>query len=106
MPSLTATNKNKYICKGTHTVVDCTATWCGPCKEMAPVYEEVAMEMKSKNINFMTLDVDDEEDVAEEYNVKSMPTLLFFKDGKLVKQHSGKCKKDALKTMVKDAFNI
>ncbi|KAF5192805.1 Thioredoxin h1 [Thalictrum thalictroides] len=63
-------------------VVDFTATWCGPCKFMAPIFEELA----SKNPNgiFLKVDVDKLQSVASDWNVNAMPTFLFLKDGEPV----------------------
>ena len=64
-------------------LVDLFATWCGPCKMIAPVLEELQAEVKGLKI--VKLDIDDKEsrDVIEEYDVRSVPTLLFFKEGRL-----------------------
>ena len=60
-------------------VVDFYATWCGPCKMFAPVFEEVSNEI---DINFIKVDVDANSDLAREYGVMSIPTIILFKDGK------------------------
>lgn len=62
--------------------VDCFATWCGPCKMIAPVIDEVSEEVT--NYNFYKLDVDESEDIAVKYGIMSIPTMLIFNDGKLV----------------------
>ena len=72
-------------------VVDFYATWCGPCKMFGPIFEEVANE---KNINFVKLDVDKYSDVAREYGVMSIPTIILFKNGKEVKRFTGFMSKD------------
>ena len=72
-------------------VVDFYATWCGPCKMFGPIFEEAANE---KNINFVKLDVDKHSDVAREYGVMSIPTIILFKNGKEVKRFTGFMSKD------------
>lgn len=64
------------------TLVDFYATWCGPCKMLAPFIEEVAEEYDGK-VNVCKVDVDNVEVLAYKYNVRSIPTLMYFKDGKL-----------------------
>ncbi|XP_058479501.1 thioredoxin-like [Solea solea] len=68
-------------------VVDFTATWCPPCKMIAPIFEELAE--KYTNIVFLKVDVDEALDVGEEYNVSSMPTFLFIKNSKELDRFSG-----------------
>lgn len=70
------------------TLVDFYATWCGPCKMLAPFIEEVAAAFEGK-VNVCKVDVDEVESLAYKYNVRSIPTLLYFKDGKLVETTVG-----------------
>ena len=67
-------------------VVDFYATWCGPCKMFGPIFEEVS---KEKDVNFVKLDVDNFSDIAREYGVMSIPTIIVFRDGKEVKRFTG-----------------
>lgn len=67
-------------------VVDFYATWCGPCKMFGPIFEEVS---KEKNVNFVKLDVDNFSDIAREYGVMSIPTVIVFKEGQEVKRFTG-----------------
>ncbi|KAK5638434.1 hypothetical protein RI129_012729 [Pyrocoelia pectoralis] len=69
-------------------IVDFFATWCGPCKMIAPKLEELANE-HGQSILVLKVDVDECEDIATEYNISSMPTFIFFKNGKVVEQFSG-----------------
>ena len=77
------------------TVVDFWATWCGPCRMIAPILEQLAIEYTGK-VRVAKLDVDSNQQTAMRYNVRSIPTLLFFKDGKLVDQVIGAVPKAAL----------
>jgi len=81
-------------------MVDFYAGWCGPCKAMAPVVEELAKEMKDK-IKIVKVNIEDEEDLASEHGVMSIPTLLFFKGGKIVEQASGMMSKGKLVELIK-----
>lgn len=69
-------------------VVDVYADWCGPCKMMAPVLEEIAAELEGK-VAFVKMDADVEKDFIQSYNIMSIPTLLFFKDEELVGKLTG-----------------
>ena len=69
-------------------VVDAFAKWCGPCKRLAPVLESMSQEFEGK-VRFAKLDVDQDRNLARDLNISSMPTLLFYKEGKLVGRHTG-----------------
>jgi thioredoxin 1 len=69
-------------------VVDFWATWCGPCKMIAPILEEAATNYDGK-LKITKLDVDSNTQVASKFGIMSIPTLLFFKDGKVVDQIIG-----------------
>ena len=76
-------------------VVDFWATWCGPCRMIAPVLDQLAAEYEGK-VKVTKLDVDSNIKTATRFNVRSIPTILFFKDGKLVDQVVGAVPKAAL----------
>jgi thioredoxin 1 len=76
-------------------LVDFWATWCGPCKMVAPVLEEIAAENREK-LTVAKLDVDENPNAARDYQVMSIPTLILFKDGKPVKKIVGARSKTAL----------
>ncbi|MEM0492837.1 MAG: thioredoxin [Candidatus Thermoplasmatota archaeon] len=77
-------------------VVDCWAPWCGPCRMMGPVIDELAKEMQGK-IAFGKLNVDENQETSMKYDIMSIPTLLIFKNGKLVDRIVGAMPKDTLK---------
>ena len=76
-------------------LVDFFAEWCGPCKMIAPLVEEVAGEYEGK-AKVVKLNVDESMDSAQTYGVMSIPTLIFFKDGKEVDRSVGAMSKDAM----------
>lgn len=69
-------------------LVDCAAAWCGPCKKLAPVVAEIAEEFAGK-AKICHLDVDEASDIAGEYGVMSVPTLMYFKGGNKVEESVG-----------------
>jgi thioredoxin 1 len=69
-------------------LVDFFAEWCGPCKAMAPALEQVATELQGK-VKIAKLNVDENPDVTQRYQIQAMPTLLIFKDGKVAAQRIG-----------------
>ena len=75
--------------------VDFFATWCGPCKMMAPVIDQLAEEMDGK-AKIFKIDVDEARDLAAKYRIMSVPTLMFFKNGEVVDQIMGAVPKDRL----------
>lgn len=83
---------------GKTVLVDFWATWCGPCRMIAPVLEEVAKERP--DITVCKVDVDEERELALEYNVSSIPTLLVFRDGKVVNQSIGAVPKERILAML------
>jgi thioredoxin 1 len=76
-------------------VVDCWAPWCGPCRMMSPVIDELASDYKGK-ITFGKMNTDENRDVAVKYAIQAIPTLLIFKDGKLADRKVGALPKKAL----------
>lgn len=100
--TLTTGNFDSAISKG-NWVIDFWAGWCGPCKMMAPQFDAAAKDMKGK-VNFGKVDVDAEPDLAGRFEVMSIPTLLFIKDGEQVNRFSGAIPKDEIILMAKESF--
>jgi len=82
------------------TLVDFYADWCGPCKMVAPVLEGLSKDYEGK-ANFIKVDVDVEQALAQKFGVMSIPTLIVFKDGAMVKQVVGFQSKANLEIMLK-----
>lgn len=70
-------------------LVDMFADWCGPCRALSPILDEVQEEYEQKGVKFFKLDVDESNDIAQEYGVMSIPAVFIFKDGEVVKRIDG-----------------
>ena len=81
-------------------LVDFFATWCGPCKMQSPILEEIKEDRSE--IKIMKVDVDQETELAREYGVMSIPTLILFKDGKEVAKNVGFMPKEVLIQWIND----
>ena len=89
------------LSSSTPGLVDYWAEWCGPCKMVAPVLEELAEELEGK-ITIGKIDVDSNRDSAAKQNVMSIPTLILFKDGNPVDQRVGALTKNQLKDFINE----
>ena len=79
-------------------LVDFWATWCGPCKMQGPIVEELSDEMP--NVKIGKVEVDDNPNVAENYNIMSIPTIMVFKNGEVAAKAVGVQQKDQLKALL------
>ena len=80
--------KKEVLEESSPVLVDFWATWCGPCLRLAPIVEEIAKNYKDK-LKVCKLNVDDASETASKYGVMSIPTLVFFKDGKVIDELVG-----------------
>ena len=95
------TNENFDEVMGTNlpVVIDFWATWCGPCRMISPIIEELAEEYEGK-VLIGKCDVDANDDVVAQYMVRNIPTIVFLKDGKQVDKHVGAGTKEQIKAKI------
>ncbi len=102
--TVTRSNFDAEVVKSAVPVVaDFWAEWCGPCKMIAPVLKELARDYKDK-IKIAKIDVDSEVELAQQFNIVSIPTILVFNKGQVVKQQIGAVPRPALEKMIKDVL--
>ena len=94
-------NFEALIASGQPVVVDFWATWCGPCQMVGPFIEELAHEYEGRVI-VGKCDVDQDSDLPGQFNVRNIPTILFFKDGQLAKKLVGAQSKEVLKAAIEE----
>jgi len=93
MEQVNDTNFESEVLKNEKPVlVDFFAVWCGPCRQMLPIADELSTEMASV-IKIVKLDVDEAEKTAVAYDIQAIPTMLLFKNGQKVAEHHGACSK-------------
>ncbi|MBQ6652082.1 MAG: thioredoxin [Prevotella sp.] len=97
---ITSENFESYKNGALPLVVDLWATWCGPCRMVAPIISELAAEYDGKVV-IGKCDVEEEEEIAAQLRVVSIPTILFFKGGQLVDRHVGAAPKSVLDAKIK-----
>jgi len=94
-------NFNEEVLKSDVPVfVDFWAPWCGPCQMMGPMVDELSKEYEGKNIKIGKCNVDENGDIAAQYNVMSIPAFMVFKGGEMVSQLTGGVQKEKLKEMI------
>ncbi|MBR1705215.1 MAG: thioredoxin [Bacteroidales bacterium] len=91
----TNTNFAELLQDGKLVIVDFWATWCGPCRMLSPLLDEVEAEMADK-VTVVKVNVDDADEIAAQYRIMNIPTLLFFKDGRQVDKTVGAMPKNVL----------
>ena len=92
-------NFDDHVNSGKLIVVDFYADWCGPCRTMSPIIDELCVEFESRAV-IGKLDIETDGDMADKYGVRSIPTLIFFKDGEIVDKTSGVVSKIQLEDMI------
>ena len=92
MLEITDSNFQAVLAEGKPVVIDLWAPWCGPCRMMGPVIDELAEEYEGR-ILVGKMNVDDNDEVPAQFNVMNIPTVLFFKNGQLVNRHVGAARK-------------
>ena len=102
MPVIHFTDANfkaEVLDAATPVLVDFWATWCGPCRMVAPVVEELAKEYAGK-VNVGKVDVDENSKTASQFGIMSIPTIMLFSNGKVMEQVVGALSKSQLKSMI------
>lgn len=93
------TSFQDLIASETPTVIDFFATWCGPCRMVTPILEDLKSDL-GDNVRVYKIDVDQNPGLAAHYNVQSVPTIMIFKDGKLQWRQAGVQSKATLKNII------
>lgn len=105
---ITATDanfKSEVLDSSQPVLVDFWAEWCGPCKMIAPTIEELAADFDGK-AKVAKVNVDEQPNLAQQYGVRSIPTLLFFRDGKVAEQMVGAAPKDTLADKLNNLITV
>ena len=90
----------ELIASGKPVVIDFWAEWCGPCRQIGPFVDELAAQYEGQ-VTIGKYNVDEGDEISGDYGIRNIPTLLFFKDGKLVDKHVGSANKAQLEEKVK-----
>lgn len=101
--AVTDSSFEEFVAKYPKVVVDCWAPWCGPCRMLSPTIDTIAKEMKGK-VAFAKVNTDENSGVAGKFRIMSIPTLLFFKDGKLVDKSIGAAPKGMIEDHIRRAL--
>jgi thioredoxin 1 len=103
--TVTKSNFDTEVIKSPLPVIaDFWAEWCGPCKMIAPILKDLAKDYKDK-IKIAKIDVDAEGDLAQKYNIVSIPTIMIFNKGQIVHQQVGAVPRQALEKMIKEVIS-
>ncbi len=102
---LNDTNFDQFIKDHKNVMVDFYAEWCGPCKMLGPIVEEIAEEYKEKDIKIVELNVEESPITAQKFGVMSIPTIIYFKDGQIHETTVGLMPKDSLKEKIDQLIN-
>jgi len=92
---ITDSNFDEFLQSNKPFVVDFWAEWCGPCKMIGPIVEDLAHEYEGK-VTIGKMDVDDNSEITSRYGIRNIPTILFFNNGQLVDKQVGAAQKSAL----------
>lgn len=97
--AINKTNFEEVLASGKPVVIDFWAEWCGPCRMMAPIVDELAAEYDDRVV-IGKCDVEENDEITAKYGVRNIPTIIFLKNGELVDKQVGACSKDALKAKI------
>ncbi len=98
---ITDSNYESIVAEGLPIVLDFSATWCGPCKKIAPIIDELAAEYEGR-VNVGKCDVDDNEELTSKFGIRNVPTVLFIKNGEVVNKNVGAAPKSTFVEKIED----
>ena len=99
---ITGNNFDEIVLKSpVPVVVDMFATWCGPCKQMEPIFDQLSKDLDGK-YKLVKINIDEDRELTAKYSVSSIPTFLFIKDGELIAKQSGSLSKETLLEKIKE----
>ncbi len=99
--AITDSNFEELMASGKPVVIDFWATWCGPCKKVGPIIEELAAEYEGKAV-IGKCDVEENDDLASRFGIRNVPTILFIKNGEVVDKQVGAAPKSTLEEKLKN----
>lgn len=94
-------NFEQLLASGQPVVIDFWAEWCGPCRTMSPIVDELAAEYEGRVV-IGKCDVEENDEITMKYGVRNIPTIVFLKGGEQVDKQVGACSKDALKAKIEN----
>ena len=97
--AINKTNFEEVLASGKPVVIDFWAEWCGPCRMIAPIVDELAAEY-AEQVVIGKCDVEENDEITVKYGVRNIPTIIFLKNGELVDNQVGACSKEALKEKI------
>ncbi len=102
------TSKDQFISEISHglVLVDFYATWCGPCQMLAPIMEDLSNEFSENGFRILKVNVDDNSDLAAEYAIMSIPTVMFFRDGEKLETMLGFAPKEVYQQKIQTFLDV
>ncbi|MBS4167344.1 MULTISPECIES: thioredoxin [unclassified Neochlamydia] len=100
---LNADNFQQILSNPLPIILDVYTDWCGPCKQLAPIFEELNKELGNRYL-FVKLNADQQKNLSDHFNIQALPTLIFIRDGKELGRSSGFVNKSQLASMIKSYF--
>jgi thioredoxin 1 len=86
-------------------IIDFWATWCGPCKVVGPLVDQISSEYKEKGLTVGKLDADEAKDLVRELGIRNIPTLLVYKNGEIVERNTGNVTKEKIEELINNHLN-
>jgi thioredoxin 1 len=104
---ITELNEQNYesFTKNGLVLVDVLATWCGPCRVVGPLVDQISSEYKEKGLSVGKLDADGAKDLIRELGIRNIPTLLVYKDGEIVERNTGNVTKEKIEELINNHLN-